>query len=50
MDFNEINRILIKNNALKFIHIDIDPSTMKYNILLSLSDDEDFNDVVSFIL
>ncbi|MGL4684780.1 MAG: hypothetical protein ACRCV4_17325 [Hafnia alvei] len=48
MDFNEINRILIKNNALKLIHIDIDPSTMKYNILLSLSDDEDFNDVVSF--
>ncbi|WP_330986300.1 MULTISPECIES: hypothetical protein [Enterobacterales] len=48
MNFNEMNKSLIKNNVLKFIHIDIDPIDMKYNILLSLSDNEDFNDVVSF--
>lgn len=30
------------------MHIDIEPATMKYNLLFSLSDNENFSDDVSF--
>lgn len=47
MEFDEINRILIDNNILNAMHIDIDPISFKYNLLLSLSDDESSSDKIS---
>ncbi|GAL43569.1 MULTISPECIES: hypothetical protein [Citrobacter] len=48
MNINKLNHALINSNILKMVHIDIDPITMKYNVLFSLSDNEDVVDEVSF--
>lgn len=47
MELDEINRILVKNNLLITVHIDIEPSSFKYNLLLSLSNDEYSNEKIS---
>ncbi|OCG10553.1 hypothetical protein [Gilliamella apicola] len=48
MKLDEINRIIIENNVLNTMHMDIEPISFKYNLLLSLSDDENSRDKVSF--
>ena len=40
MKLDEINRIIIENNVLNTMHMDIEPISFKYNLLLSLSADE----------
>ena len=47
MKLDEINRILIENNVLHTMHMDMEPISFKYNLLLSLSDDENSRDKVS---
>lgn len=47
MKLDEINRALIDNNVLNTIHIDIEPISFKYNLLLSLSDDENLSNKIS---
>ncbi|MBU2674007.1 hypothetical protein I5654_15195 [Hafnia paralvei] len=48
MELDEINKILINNNVLIAMHIDIDPNSLKYNLLISLSNDESTNEKLSF--
>ncbi|EHM44028.1 hypothetical protein HMPREF0454_01651 [Hafnia alvei ATCC 51873] len=48
MELNEINKIFINNNILISMHIDITPNSLKYNLLISLSNGETTNEKISF--
>jgi len=39
-DLNELNERLIQNNCVTSLHIDIEKDTLKYNLLLTLSESE----------
>jgi hypothetical protein len=44
IDLNDLNERLIQNNCVVSLHIDMEKDTLKYNLLLTLSESENESD------